>query len=259
MAATELNELDKRLNTPTGVARWPYLSNPDTQYSDIGDYKVDLLLPKDKAIPIIKQINTVFLANVAEEESKSKGKEIKKAKPPFFEELDDNSNPTGNIIIRFKCKAKVTNQKTQKTYENKPSLFDAETNLLDPENVNIGAGSEIRVNAEIIPYFTALIGAGVTLRLKGVQVIKLVERMHESSSYGFEKVEGYTQTNTDIEITKPDFESVFTDAKTTAPQAEVVEDVIPEPTKKAEPKAKAPDPKPATGDVSLDDLVDDWT
>lgn len=41
------------------------------------------------------------------------------------------------------------------------------------------------------------------------------------------------------------------------------EDNIPEPTKraepKAEPKAKAPDPKPATGDVSLDDLVDDWT
>ena len=41
------------------------------------------------------------------------------------------------------------------------------------------------------------------------------------------------------------------------------EDNIPEPTKRAEPKvepkAKAPDPKPATGDVSLDDLVDDWT
>ena len=41
------------------------------------------------------------------------------------------------------------------------------------------------------------------------------------------------------------------------------EDNIPEPTKraepKAEPKAKAPDPAPAKGDVSLDDLVDDWT
>ena len=41
------------------------------------------------------------------------------------------------------------------------------------------------------------------------------------------------------------------------------EDNIPEPTKRAEPKAepraKAPDPAPAKGDVSLDDLVDDWT
>lgn len=41
------------------------------------------------------------------------------------------------------------------------------------------------------------------------------------------------------------------------------EDNIPEPTKRAEPKVetkpKAPAPKPEVGDVSLDDLVEDWT
>jgi len=41
------------------------------------------------------------------------------------------------------------------------------------------------------------------------------------------------------------------------------DDDIPEPTKrsepKAEPKAKEAAPKATTGDVSLDDLVDDWS
>jgi len=57
---------------------------------------------------------------------------------------------------------------------------------------------------------------------------------------------------------KPKLEAVdaFTETK-------VVEDDVPEPTKRGAPKAelkpKAPAPTPVSGDVSLDDLVDDWT
>lgn len=54
-------------------------------------------------------------------------------------------------------------------------------------------------------------------------------------------------------VPKPRPVDAFSETKPTE------QDNIPEPTKRAEPKAKAPDPKPATGDVSLDDLVDDWT
>ena len=40
---------------------------------------------------------------------------------------------------------------------------------------NIWGGSEIRVNGSIGGYYTSLIGVGVALRLRAVQVIQYVE------------------------------------------------------------------------------------
>jgi hypothetical protein len=40
---------------------------PDTKFSEEGEYKVNLILPKQEAIPILKQINEVFAKNVEAE------------------------------------------------------------------------------------------------------------------------------------------------------------------------------------------------
>jgi hypothetical protein len=50
--------------TPKGVAQYPWLSKPDTKFSEEGEYKVNLILPKQEAIPVLKQINQVFAENV---------------------------------------------------------------------------------------------------------------------------------------------------------------------------------------------------
>ena len=39
----------------------------------------------------------------------------------------------------------------------------------------VWSGSEMKVSADMIPYYTAMAGAGVSLRLKAVQITKLVE------------------------------------------------------------------------------------
>jgi len=226
--------------TPVGVAQYPWLSKPDTKFSEAGDYKVNLVLTKEKALPILKQINDVFLANLEEETKKAKGKEVKKANPPFAEELDEEGKATGNIILRFKSKA-----------EYKPSLFDSKANSI--EDVNVWSGSEIKVNGSIAPYYTSLIGAGVSLRLRAVQIINLVEGGRSASGYGFEEQEGYEHEPVAIDKAPDAFVNE---------ESETIEEPVvvskPQAVKEPTPIQKETPKNTDTG-VSLDDLVSDWS
>ena len=47
--------------------------------------------------------------------------------------------------------------------------------MKETEIPNVGGGSVIKACVEIAPYYTATFGAGITLRLRGVQIITLVE------------------------------------------------------------------------------------
>ena len=165
--------------TPQGVAQYPWLSKPDTKFSEEGDYKVNLIIAKEDALPTLKLINQVYAENYEKEVKKAKGAEIKKAPPPFSEELDDAGQPTGNIILKFKSKAAY-----------KPAIFDAKgIPMIDS---NIWGGSELKVNGSVAAYYTPLIGAGVALRLRAVQVIQYVEGGSGSADrFGFEAVAGY--------------------------------------------------------------------
>lgn len=164
--------------TPKGIAQYPWLSKPDTKFDEEGQYKVNLILSQEDAKPLIQQINESFAQNLKEETKKNKGKDIKTANPPYSDELDDDGKPTGNIVIKFKSKAIYP-----------PAIFDAQGNVM--KDSNIWGGSEIRVNGSIAPYYVPLIGAGVSLRLRAVQVIEYVEGGTGSADrFGFEEVEG---------------------------------------------------------------------
>ena len=163
--------------TPKGIAKYPWLSKPDTKFNEEGEYKVNLILSKEDAAPIIEQINAAFAENVKAEVKKNKGKDIKTANPPYMDEVDDDDKPTGNIIIKFKSKAAYP-----------PAIFDAKGNVM--KESNIWGGSEIRVNGSIAPYYVKLIGAGVAIRLRAVQVIQYVEGSANPERFGFEEVDG---------------------------------------------------------------------
>jgi len=167
--------------TPKGIAQYPWLSKPDTKFNEEGEYKFNLILTKKEAAPVIEQINAAFAENFKVQE-KEHGKDIKTANPPYMDELDDDNKPTGNVIIKFKSKALYA-----------PAIFDAKGNVM--KDSNIWGGSEIRVNGSIAPYYVKLIGAGVALRLRAVQVIQYVEGGTGSADrFGFEEVDGgFTQ------------------------------------------------------------------
>ena len=69
-------------------------------------------------------------------------------------------------------------------------LFDAKKNPI-PLSTIIWGGSKMRVAYNLVSYYTPMLGAGITARLKAVQVIELVEG---KDSNLFEKEDGYEAT-----------------------------------------------------------------
>ena len=57
---------------------------------------------------------------------------------------------------------------------------------------SIWGGSVLRISADLIPFYVAAVGAGVSLRLKAVQIIDLKTGGGAGAeSYGFEATKGY--------------------------------------------------------------------
>ncbi len=60
-------------------------------------------------------------------------------------------------------------------------------------------GSEIRVNSTIGAYYVATVGVGVALRIRAVQVIRLVEGSADGATrFGFEETVGYEHNTPEI-------------------------------------------------------------
>jgi hypothetical protein len=106
--------------------------------------------------------------------------------PVFDRETGDD---TGNVEFKFKLKAKV--QKRDGTYyEQQPAVLDSKKVPMT-NDILIGNGSRVKVAFEPIPYVMASTKkAGVSLRLKAVQVIDLVEYGNSAASV-FDEEDGF--------------------------------------------------------------------
>lgn len=173
--------------TPAGIAVYPRVSGkPDTKFDERGLWTIRLRLPAEEASTLLEQLQEgqKEALQEAREEGKVRGKG-KLADLPFSEEED------GSILFNFKMPHKVTSKKTKETYEFKPAIFDAAGQPL--KDVRLGGGSKVKVAYELRKFYTALVGAGVQLRLRAVQVLDLVEYEGggTAGSFGFESEEGY--------------------------------------------------------------------
>src|SRR5690606_7983819 len=92
---------------------------------------------------------------------------------PYTIETDDDDNETGYTLFTFKARASGVSKKTGEAWKRKIPLFNAAGVPLT--DVLIGGGTEGKISYSIRPYYTATLGAGVSLQLEGVQVLKLVE------------------------------------------------------------------------------------
>ena len=101
--------------------------------------------------------------------------------------IKDEAEEDKTYVI-FKLRAHVT-PRTGAPFDQKPVLFDAKGNQINKE---IGDGSTIRVAFEASSFYTATVGAGLTLRLKAVQVLSLVPVDETSFGFfGFVQEDGY--------------------------------------------------------------------
>ena len=167
-----------------GEAIYPHLNKPDVRFSEAGEYKVTLKVAKSDATAMLKLYNSAIEDALKLAEQNHKGKGIKNAPKPFTEE--DNY-----VFFKFKMKATGVNQKTKEKFSQRPQLFDAKKNPI-PLSTIIWGGSKMRVAFNLVPYYTPMLGAGITARLKAVQVISLVEG---KDSNLFSKEDGYETTS----------------------------------------------------------------
>jgi hypothetical protein len=210
--------------TPTGKAVWPRLTGtPDFKYDKQGVYKVKLVLTAEEGGPIVTKIKEGMKAALVD--AKKKYAEAKAAhaalsqkeragkKPPKEPELVDApffvDEETGDVTLSFKMYASGENKKTKEKFTQKPVIFDASGKVVtnDPK---IGGGSRLKVSYELNQFATAL-GAGVSLRLKAVQIIELVEFGANAEYYGFEAEDGFTTDNTTAAPAETDVSSDYTD------------------------------------------------
>jgi hypothetical protein len=176
---------NKTITTPAGIARYPHLNRPDTKFDDVGVYKVNLELTAEEAEPFITQIEALLAEFVAEKKRELKKDKLKMHAAPW-EEND------GLVQLKLKVKA-MGKGKDGETYSRQPKLFSASGEAITD---NIGGGSKIKV--AVLPYvwYTASLGAGVTLQPKAVQVLDLVTWGDGGSavSYGFDVSEAKPET-----------------------------------------------------------------
>jgi hypothetical protein len=174
----------KTITTPAGIARYPSLNRADTKFDEIGVYKVNLEMSSEDAEPFIKQVEALFAEFLNDKKRELKKDKLKLHAAPW-EEND------GMTQLKLKVKAMGKNKEGE-TFSRQPKLFGADG---QPLEANIGGGSKIKV--AVVPYtwYTASLGAGITLQPKAVQVLDLVTWGDGGSavSYGFDVSEAKDQ------------------------------------------------------------------
>lgn len=195
------------VTTPAGVALWASLNTPDTKYKAEGKYQVKLAFDADidlsavqsKVEALIDEKYDEVVEEITEKLTKQGKKGLIKKTieaiekvSPFHEELDgDTGEPTGRIIINSSMTASGISKKTQKSWKRKPDIFAASAKKLTNPPA-IGSGSTMKLSAELFPYYAANDKTvGVSLRLKGVQILTLVSYgERDASAYGFGEEDG---------------------------------------------------------------------
>ena len=180
--ATNISEL--------GEAIYPHLNKPDVKFNENGEYKVTLKIPEDKAKGMIAIYEKAIQDSISEAEAKLNGKKVKLAPKPY-------SIENGQAVFKYKMKATGINRKTKEPFSQRPALFDAKKNPLNPSSCNIWGGSKMKIAYVLRSYYSPALGAGVTAQLKAVQIIELVEGKQLDL---FAKEDGYENTTSPEEM-----------------------------------------------------------
>ncbi|NDF98399.1 MAG: hypothetical protein EB101_05650 [Chitinophagia bacterium] len=182
MNTTERAKLVRAVS-PKGVAKYPKLNEPDKKFKADGEYSVRLVCKREDAEPFIKAVKDVFVEHYKATCVKEKKKELKSAEMPWKKVTNDSGVETGEVEIKFGLAAKIVSKKTGQSWEQRPALFDSKGHAITDR---IGGGSVIKVATEVYPWYTPLLGCGVSLRCKAVQVIELHQYSGgNASNFGF--------------------------------------------------------------------------
>ena len=165
----------ERITSPKGKAMYPFLSKPDTKFDSDGVYRLNLIVSGDEGSDFVSDLMAQHEKHY-DEYCEKEGSAVKKGSVPVKPVTDEDGMETGDWEIKFKLKA--MGKSKDRSWEQRPIVYDSKatpitTDTLD--GMNIGNGSECKVAFEVVPYYTGMAGMGLSLRLRAVQIIDLVE------------------------------------------------------------------------------------
>jgi hypothetical protein len=181
--------IDKlRLTTPKATLKYPKLIEPETKFSPEGHYKVTAVIPADEADYMSAQLDALYEAHKASLKAQAPGQKFKAVDPSFgYEDID------GKPCFTISCKMKAKGMdRDGRSWSAVPALFDATgAPVKDREALRgMWSGTTGRVSFEACPFYQPALGAGITLRLKAVQILDLVESGGSANSFGFQEETG---------------------------------------------------------------------
>lgn len=186
-----LTLIDKiKLTTPVCKFQYPKLIEPETKFNPEGVYKVTAVLDAADATDIADQLDSLLTRHKESLKLQAPSQKFKLADLPYgFEDID--GKPC--FVIKAKMKAKGIDR-DGRAWSSAPAIFDAKGRAVkDRESVKgMWSGTVGKVSFEACPFHQAAIGAGITLRLKAVQIISLIEGGGSAEGYGFGEEEGWT-------------------------------------------------------------------
>jgi len=181
--------IDKlRLTTPKATLKYPKLIEPETKFTPEGHYKVTAVIPAEEAGPLADQLDALYEAHKASLKAQAPSQKFKAIDPSFgFEDID--GKPCFTISVKMKAKGM---DRDGRSWSAVPALFDASgAPVKDREALRgMWSGTTGRVSFEACPFYQPALGAGITLRLKAVQILKLVESGGSADSFGFQEEAG---------------------------------------------------------------------
>lgn len=198
---------DKKRNpefiTPRGVFVYPALNKPDFGTKDYpkpdGEFKSSLkvsqaVADKWREGPLAKVIAEAREQAEAEFAKLPVATRKKLGKITWNEVGTDEydkvtEEPTGFVLFKTSMKA-GGKRKDGTAWSQKPVIFDSK-GIAIPKPPEIWGGTEGYLSVEAAPYFIPGTGAaGVSLRLKAVQLVKLVQGgQRDAAAFGFGKVD----------------------------------------------------------------------
>lgn len=181
----------KNLKVIEGTAMWAKVFEPDTKFNPDGDYSINIQMPLADSANMSEQLEEIVQAKFNEaikDDPRLKNTLTTQSvcQPVYDRETGDD---TGNVEFKFKLKAKVR-KRDGTYYEQSPAVLDSKKVPMS-KDLLIGNGSRVKVAFEPIPYvMPSTKKAGVSLRLKAVQVLDLVEYGNSATSV-FDEEDGY--------------------------------------------------------------------
>jgi len=173
-----------------GNAKWCKVFEPDTRFNEDGEYSTQVILPEAEAAQVCEQLEALVDEEYAKLVKEKPALKVGLSKRPVVEpEVDENGNETGNVVFKTKLKALIRG-KNGTNYPQKVNVVDSKRTPMSGKQL-VGNGSVIKVAVEPNTYYMpSSKQVGVSLRLKALQVIDLVEHGVSADSL-FDEEDGF--------------------------------------------------------------------